>query len=379
MKYRVLTLFWIFLFSAQLGAQNLEVGEEAYKNDEYELALEHLRPLAEEGNPRALYILADMYIDGEAVAQDIERGLKLLEESADADYPEAHKALGDLLDPKWSPDDLKPYTDAEKSEAWFRSAARIWLERMEEGDLDAKYRLAQLYRSEDNIFEISSKQILEMLIDLANRGHIYAQITLGQDYMSGRNNVEREVWFGVNYWAMAAEQGNVYAQKELGRIYRHDILAQSKRLKRIGPETGEHVSMAMEWYERAAEQGDVEAKEILAEMYLDGEGWEDQIDYAKAYQHLEDLGNTSNWRVHFMLGKIYMGGKGVLQDYVQAHKHFNLASLFASRLRYRSTRYKAERIAEIHSLRKEIEARMSDAALERAQGLAKEYMSNLEE
>lgn len=155
MRHRLLTIFWILLISAQLGAQNLAVGEEAYKNDEYELALEHLRPLAEQGNPRALYILADMYIDGEAVPQDIERGLKLLEESADADYPEAHRELGYLVDPRLSRDDLEPYTDAEKSEAWFRSAARIWQERMEEGDLDAQYRLAHLYRQQDDIFEIS--------------------------------------------------------------------------------------------------------------------------------------------------------------------------------------------------------------------------------
>jgi TPR repeat protein len=87
--------FGFFLFVSSASA-DLARGVEAYKSGEFESALAELRPLAEEGNRRAQYFLAEMYLNGNGVPQEFAQAKLWYEKAAKTGLPEAQAALGGL-------------------------------------------------------------------------------------------------------------------------------------------------------------------------------------------------------------------------------------------------------------------------------------------
>ena len=100
-----------------------------------------------------------------------------------------------------------------------------------------------------------------------------------------------------------AEQGHIEAQYYLGLSY-----------KKNGNST-----KADEWFRKAAEQGHIEAQHILAVAYEDS----DPAESAKWYRMAAEQGRA---QTQYELGKMYYEGRGVLQDYVEAHMWLNLAA-----------------------------------------------------
>ncbi len=84
---------------------------EAYRGDPAKDASEvaRLTPLAEKGDAKAQYQLANMYMDGKGVEQNITKAIQLYELSADQDYNEAQQYLGVIYDKERgaSRDDVK--------------------------------------------------------------------------------------------------------------------------------------------------------------------------------------------------------------------------------------------------------------------------------
>ena len=64
----------------------------------------------------------------------------------------------------------------------------------------------------------------------------------------------------VKWWRKAAEQGDVFAQYNLGLSYRN------------GCGVPEDDTEAVKWFRKAAEQGDARAQNMLGAMYHDGDG-----------------------------------------------------------------------------------------------------------
>src|ERR1700752_5081721 len=85
---------------------------------------------------------------------------------------------------------------------------------------------------------------------------------------------------------------------------------------------------ALRWLRKSAEQGDPDSQHSLGQMYENGEGairncslaakW-----YRKAAEHDPDLGGAGQGRNN--LGMLYLYGRGVPKDYVQAYMWFRLA------------------------------------------------------
>src|SRR6266849_234347 len=87
------------------------------------------------------------------------------------------------------------------------------------------------------------------------------------------------------------------------------------------------VKEAVKWYQKAAEGGNPDAQVELGKKYEDGEGIEQSLKlaaewYRKAAEHLPNLGGAGQGRNQ--LGLLYMKGRGVPQDYVQAYFWFSL-------------------------------------------------------
>ena len=73
-----------------------------------------------------------------------------------------------------------------------------------------------------------------------------------------------------------------------------------------------------------AAQGEAKAQTILGLMYYEGRGVPQ--DYVQAHKWFNLAAAQGYANAQFLLGAMYERGEGVPQDYVQAHKWFNLAA-----------------------------------------------------
>ena len=78
----------------------------------------------------------------------------------------------------------------------------------------------------------------------------------------------------------------------------------------------------MKWYSKAAEQGDARAQHNL-DVIAAGRGvTQDDKEAVKRYREAAEQGDA---KAQFNLGVMYANGRGVTQDYIQAHKWLNLS------------------------------------------------------
>jgi TPR repeat protein len=116
----------------------------------------------------------------------------------------------------------------------------------------------------------------------------------------------------VRWFTKAAEQGQVEAQFELGRIYREGLGA---------PIDGK---LALYWFERAAEKGTPHAINALGELYLGHLDVPQDLATARSwFLRGAQIGNSSSM---YNLGVLYALGKGVAQDDIEAFKWLELAA-----------------------------------------------------
>ncbi len=141
-------------------------------------------------------------------------------------------------------------------------------------------------------------------------------LPLGQaradDYSEGLYAyVEGDYSTALRIWSVLAEQGNAYAQNNLGTMYDN------------GEGVPENDVEAVKWYRLAAEQGNADAQSNLGFMYANGEGVpENDTEAVKWYRLAAEQGNAT---AQYNLGVRYANGEGVIQSNVIAHMLANLA------------------------------------------------------
>jgi hypothetical protein len=112
------------------------------------------------------------------------------------------------------------------------------------------------------------REAVNTLIPRAESGHAYAQYDLGIIFFI------RDIDESLKWYRLAAEQGHIRAQKQLGFIYDN------------GLRVAENNEVAFKWYNLAAEQGDPEAQFMLGTMYMSGEGIKKDMDKARDWLHM---------------------------------------------------------------------------------------------
>jgi uncharacterized protein len=113
-------------------------------------------------------------------------------------------------------------------------------------------------------------------------------------------------------WKPLAEQGNVSAQTNLGRMYQR------------GDGVALNYEEAAKWYRKAADQGRASAQNSLGRLYNYGKGVvQDYKEAAKWYFKAAEQGNSS---AQNSLGGLYKYGMGVAQDYKEAVKWYRKAA-----------------------------------------------------
>lgn len=146
----------------------------------------------------------------------------------------------------------------------------------------------------------------------ANRGDAKAQFNLGIMYRDGtgvsKNYIEAE-----RYLHLSASKDNEDAQIALGTLYYDQ----------------RNYRLALQWYLRAFHHGDNTGISFtIAEMYLNGKGVPQN--YVEAVRYFRLSATKGNTYAQFNLGWMYYHGEGVQQNYVKAYIWYSLASATAA-------------------------------------------------
>lgn len=240
-------------------------------------------------NPVSAFILGTYYAQGNGLSKDLEKGMGLLQQSADAGFSYANLNLGILKHEKG---------EAFKAEL---DKARV------SGNSKAGLLLADTYLlNADDAAEVrSAAEIYRYFADKGNRD---AQMKLGFYYDRGLDGTPNPL-LAARWYTLAAEQGLPLAQYLLGELY---------QLGRLGQEPD--YALAKKWYQ-AASTGFPEALTALSFVF-------DTVDndYASARNFASLSANKAEPIGQYNLGLIYEYGKGIPEDAQKAFEYYQQAA-----------------------------------------------------
>lgn len=149
------------------------------------------------------------------------------------------KAVPDRFD-----EALKAYQNAD-----YAKARLLWTKLAQDGDADAQYNLANMYR-DGRGGALDFKLALKFYSLAAQQGLRRAQFNLGNFYMHGRG-VDRDYKRAIEWFERAAETGHVPALINLGFMFEN------------GYGVKKDLKVALMWYQRAAKDGSALAKLLV--------------------------------------------------------------------------------------------------------------------
>lgn len=118
-------------------------------------------------------------------------------------------------------------------------------------------------------------------------------------FKSAREIYDADVQKGFPMLLELAENGNSYAQAEVGLYYD------------LGEYCEQNMEEAVKWYEKAADQGNFMANYNLAGCYFNGQGVEKDEDKAiYLYRRAADIGEVDS---QIRMGFMYLEGRGSLE------------------------------------------------------------------
>lgn len=153
--------------------------------------------------------------------------------------------------------------------AQFWPALPILKSQAAQGDPLAQYRLGFLYEIGQDVKE-DQFEAVQWFRRSAEGGLAAAQLRLGVAYIKGIG-IGRDYKAGIAWQTKAAEQGNTQAQRNLGRAYTYGEADVEKNL-----------TVALEWYRKAANLCDVDALTEMGVIFSTGRG--PAVDYVEAYK-----------------------------------------------------------------------------------------------
>jgi TPR repeat protein/transglutaminase-like putative cysteine protease len=239
-----------------------QLGLAAYRAKNYDAALKHWRPIAEQGDGDAQVYLGSMYKDGNGVPQDYAQAFAWYSKAAEAGHALAQAHLGFMYG-----NGLGVAADNTQAVAWYRKSAAL--------------------------------------------GDAYAQCNLGEMYENG-SGVARDFDQARFWYSKAAAQGSNRAAFLLGLM--HDK----------GKGVTIDFAQAMEWYRKAADKGFALAQLNVGMLYADGRGV--PRNYEQALVWFRKATAQGNATAQYNLGYAYENGYGVKADMVEAKQWYTRAA-----------------------------------------------------
>ena len=315
--------------------------------------------MARQGNVEAQFNLGNMYENGRGVQKDYTEAINWYQEAAEHGYTPAKEVLPHLERLKDAEEGnadaqyelgkmyLKMYLKSQSS-LDNKKALDYYKKAAEQGHVNALRAFVKLTRFDYSFFfEIHEEAAIYQKAIKNGNADVFATLVkmaeeftfppyiIGMIYEEGEG-VSRSDCRAMEWYEKAAEQGHAEAQYKLGEMYYNNMYEWSSIINR----SDVMKERSFKWYEKAAEQGHAEAQYQLGQMYEKGEwghggmygSFADQPNHkysnrlaVKSYLKAADLGHSE---AQFKLGEIYEKGlhRGVPRDTVQATDWYQKAA-----------------------------------------------------
>lgn len=252
------------------------------------------------GNSMAKLGLGELYILGNGVDIDNNKGKELFESSISEGCNEANAGIGDLYQNGY--DGLE--ADLNKAIECFEITANgnepEWVKYASES-------LAFIYSGVyDSVPQDMDKvnQYIDSAIEVSKDWTTSSYVWAGQFCFDYLNDTDK----ALNYWEAAAALNDAEAMARIGYTYVYNK---------------KDIPQGIEWYEKAADQNNALALNNLGYMYEKGEGVD--VDYAKALDYYESAVDAGDIEAFGNIGRMYRDGNGVDVDYAKAVECFEKA------------------------------------------------------
>jgi TPR repeat protein len=284
-----------------------EVAQDAYQRADYETAFQAWKPLADQGNVDAEYMLGHMYDQGLGVARDAVETKSWYEKAAEQGLAHAQCALGmmPLRSPGGEEQSSQKLSESTKDDTRpFNVSEDITITTI------VKYgRTDGAGNNQELVYSQAQTNVLyNMRQDGAKPRNVLKSIE--SDAERGRESVDYGV--ALRWLYKAAAQGDACGQYGIGRFYYG------------GYGVAKDYGSAVYWFRKAADKGDADAQASLGVLYYNGEGlMQDYESAAKLWRVAAGAGEAT---APLALGMMYSNGEGVRRDYLVAYIWFSLAA-----------------------------------------------------
>lgn len=324
-----------------------------------------ITPAAEQGNPRAQYMLGMYYYT--YYSEDSSRFLPWMEKAADADNLKAIKFLADYY--RFICDDMEPEQKKSLGRKWLYRMIEVLTKKADKGVVSAAKSLMNLYVHDrpDDISENEGREaalmwherLVEILRAKAEKGTVKDKKNLADALYDGCDAPEeidsclpdRTDEAVRLYEAISVEKKDGASYVDLAQTYScegngekafecymkaaemgyTDAFYNVANAYLNGEGVERDFDKAFEWFQKSVASGDSYAKLKLAECYKRGAGC--QRDYAAAMALYQQVaGDKSLKRYSFAdvaeyeIGNMYLKGLGVEVDLRKAYDYFKLAA-----------------------------------------------------
>ncbi|MBR1751744.1 MAG: SEL1-like repeat protein, partial [Ruminococcus sp.] len=285
---------------------------------------------AAKGNALAIHDLGKLYATDKLGAKDEVRSAQFYE-----------KALTAFMDIEPNADYMFPYESKSakpkdmRSYVWYRigkmhcyglgteqdyTEAFKWFEKSAlEGNKFAQFSLANLYYY-GNGTDQSYEQAHHWYMAASNQGQPYDAYAIAQMYANGEY-VSKDESEADRYYKQALAG---FLKLEADDQANDNLLYKIGRMFKLGLGTEVDVPKAIDYFKRAADLGNRNARRTMALEYISGENVEQNID--KGIEMLTELADGGDTMSAYKLGKIYLSGDVVFTDLEKAEKYLRQAA-----------------------------------------------------
>ncbi|KAI8882326.1 HCP-like protein [Backusella circina FSU 941] len=194
------------------------------------------------------------------------------------------------------------FVDTENAAKYYKMAA-------DQGHARAQNNLANMYAGGIGIEKDAISAI--RLYEKASEQNPVANFNLGNVYFYGQG-VKENYPKALEYYRVAATQGDSDAQSQLGFMYRY------------GYGTEKDIVSSIQWYEKAANQNNISANTNLGDIYMGDQDIEKN--YTKAFEYYLFSANQGDVNAQFNLGGMYYQGNGTEKNIKSSIEWFTKAA-----------------------------------------------------
>lgn len=267
------------------------------------------RKAADQGDAKAQNNLGYCYEYGTGVASNAVEAVKWIRMAAEQGVPTAQGNLGNCYE-----NGVGVASNAVEAVNWYRKAA-------EQGDAYGQDRLGTCYESGLGVDQ-DTKQAVKWYIKAAEQGGLNGSFAESDLLMMFSPEAPQTNATIIELLTESAQRGNPFTQKILADDYETLGLYNSDRF--LGTtntiEASKSYRKAVEWFQKAAEQGNADAQYKLGLHYRAGNGVEKSAE--KAAEWFQKAAEQGKADAQYNLGLCYSLGEGIIRDDEEAFKWF---------------------------------------------------------